>query len=30
VIATIRAGARGYVTKTIAPDDLVAAIKAVA
>ena len=30
VIATIRAGARGYVTKTIAPDDLVAAIDAVA
>jgi len=30
VIATIRAGARGYVTKTIAPDDLVAAIEAVA
>jgi DNA-binding NarL/FixJ family response regulator len=30
VIATIRAGARGYVTKTIAPDDLVAAIGAVA
>ena len=30
VIATIRAGARGYVTKTIAPDDLVAAIQAVA
>ncbi len=30
MIATIRAGARGYVTKTIAPDDLVAAIDAVA
>jgi DNA-binding NarL/FixJ family response regulator len=30
VIATIRAGARGYVTKTIAPDELVAAIDAVA
>ena len=30
VIATIRAGARGYVTKTIGPDDLVAAIRAVA
>jgi len=29
VIATIRAGARGYVTKTIAPDDLVAAIESV-
>ena len=26
VIATIRAGARGYVTKTIAPDELVDAI----
>jgi DNA-binding NarL/FixJ family response regulator len=26
VIATIRAGARGYVTKTIAPDELIAAI----
>jgi DNA-binding NarL/FixJ family response regulator len=26
VIAVIRAGARGYVTKTIAPDELVAAI----
>jgi DNA-binding NarL/FixJ family response regulator len=26
VIAVIRAGARGYVTKTIAPDDLVTAI----
>ncbi|MFA9443806.1 response regulator [Egicoccus sp. AB-alg6-2] len=26
VIAVIRAGARGYVTKTIAPDDLVVAI----
>jgi DNA-binding NarL/FixJ family response regulator len=30
VIATIRAGARGYVTKTIAPDELVEAIGAVA
>ncbi len=30
VISTIRAGARGYVTKTIAPDELVAAIVAVA
>jgi DNA-binding NarL/FixJ family response regulator len=30
VISTIRAGARGYVTKTIAPDDLVDAIGAVA
>ena len=30
VIATIRAGARGYVTKTIAPDELVDAIAAVA
>jgi len=30
VIATIRAGARGYVTKTIAPDELVGAIGAVA
>ncbi len=29
VIATIRAGARGYVTKTIAPDELVDAIKRV-
>ena len=29
VIATIRAGARGYVTKTIAPDDLIAAIESV-
>jgi DNA-binding NarL/FixJ family response regulator len=29
VIATIRAGARGYVTKTIAPADLVEAIKRV-
>jgi DNA-binding NarL/FixJ family response regulator len=29
VIAVIRAGARGYVTKTIAPDDLVAAIERV-
>ena len=28
VIATIRAGARGYVTKTIAPDELVDAIAA--
>jgi DNA-binding NarL/FixJ family response regulator len=27
VIGVIRAGARGYVTKTIAPDDLVAAIR---
>lgn len=26
VIAVIRAGARGYVTKTISPDDLIAAI----
>jgi DNA-binding NarL/FixJ family response regulator len=30
VIATIRAGARGYVTKTIAPHDLVDAIERVA
>src|SRR5450432_4664721 len=30
VIATICAGARGYVTKTIAPDELVEAIAAVA
>jgi DNA-binding NarL/FixJ family response regulator len=30
VIATIRAGARGYVTKTIGPDELVDAIAAVA
>jgi DNA-binding NarL/FixJ family response regulator len=30
VISTIRAGARGYVTKTIAPAELVAAIAAVA
>jgi DNA-binding NarL/FixJ family response regulator len=30
VIAVIRAGARGYVTKTIAPDELVAAIERVA
>ena len=30
VIATIRAGARGYVTKTIGPDELVEAIAAVA
>jgi DNA-binding NarL/FixJ family response regulator len=30
VIATIRAGARGYVTKTIAPDELIEAIAAVA
>src|SRR6478609_6659905 len=30
VIATIRAGARGYVTKTIAPDELVEAVGAVA
>jgi DNA-binding NarL/FixJ family response regulator len=29
VIAVIRAGARGYVTKTIAPDDLVDAIERV-
>jgi DNA-binding NarL/FixJ family response regulator len=29
VIATIRAGARGYVTKTITPDDLVDAIRRV-
>ncbi len=29
VIAVIRAGARGYVTKTISPDDLIAAIKRV-
>ena len=29
VIATIRAGARGYVTKTIAPDELVDAIRRV-
>ena len=29
VLAVIRAGARGYVTKTIAPDDLVAAIERV-
>ena len=29
VIATIRAGARGYVTKTISPDDLVDAIRRV-
>jgi DNA-binding NarL/FixJ family response regulator len=29
VIAVIRAGARGYVTKTIAPDDLVDAIRRV-
>ncbi len=29
VIRVIRAGARGYVTKTIAPDDLVAAIERV-
>jgi DNA-binding NarL/FixJ family response regulator len=29
VIAVIRAGARGYVTKTIAPDELVAAIERV-
>ena len=27
VIAVIRAGARGYVTKTIAPDDLVEAVR---
>ena len=30
VISLIRAGARGYVTKTIAPDELVAAIERVA
>jgi len=30
VIATIRAGARGYVTKTIGPGELVAAVGAVA
>ena len=30
VLATIRAGARGYVTKSIAPDDLVEAIHRVA
>lgn len=30
VIAMIRAGARGYVTKSIGPDDLVAAIRRVA
>ena len=30
VIGLIRAGARGYVTKTIAPDELVAAIERVA
>ena len=30
VIAIIRAGARGYVTKTISPDELAAAIKRVA
>lgn len=30
VLAVIRAGARGYVTKTIAPDELVAAIERVA
>jgi DNA-binding NarL/FixJ family response regulator len=29
VIAVIRAGARGYVTKTIAPDDLVDAVRRV-
>lgn len=29
VIATVRAGARGYVTKTISPDDLVDAIRRV-
>jgi DNA-binding NarL/FixJ family response regulator len=29
VISLIRAGARGYVTKTIAPDDLVSAIRRV-
>jgi DNA-binding NarL/FixJ family response regulator len=30
VIAVVRAGARGYVTKTIAPDELAAAIRRVA
>lgn len=30
VIATIRSGARGYVTKTISPNDLVSAIRRVA
>ncbi|GAA2526063.1 response regulator transcription factor [Pilimelia columellifera subsp. columellifera] len=30
VIGLIRAGARGYVTKTISPDDLVAAVRRVA
>ena len=30
VIATIRAGARGYVTKTIGPDELIEAVGAVA
>jgi RNA polymerase sigma factor (sigma-70 family) len=30
VIAVIRAGARGYVTKTISPDELVGAVKRVA
>ena len=30
VIATIRAGARGYVTKTISPDDLAQALRRVA
>jgi DNA-binding NarL/FixJ family response regulator len=30
VIAMIRAGARGYVTKSIAPDDLVASVQRVA
>jgi DNA-binding NarL/FixJ family response regulator len=30
VIATIRAGARGYVTKTIGPDELIEAVSAVA
>ncbi len=30
VVATIRAGARGYVTKTVAPDELVAAVRRVA
>jgi DNA-binding NarL/FixJ family response regulator len=30
VIATIRAGARGYVTKTIGPDELIEAVAAVA
>jgi DNA-binding NarL/FixJ family response regulator len=30
VIATIRAGARGYVTKTIGPDELIEAVGAIA